>query len=40
VDGTGVLEREVAECAERGGLVCGSAEAVGEAVRQLLIGRG
>ncbi len=36
VDGRGVLEREVTGCGERGGLVCGSAGAVEEAVGRLL----
>ncbi len=36
VDGREVLEREVAGCGERGGLVCGSAGAVEEAVGTLL----
>ena len=36
VDGRGVLEREVGGCGERGGLVCGSAGAVEEAVGRLL----
>ncbi|KAK4097965.1 carbohydrate phosphatase [Parathielavia hyrcaniae] len=39
VDGGGVLDREVGDCGERGGLVCGSAMAVEEAVGRLLAGR-
>jgi sedoheptulose-bisphosphatase len=36
VDGGRVLGREVGGCGETGGLVCGSGEAVGEAVRGLV----
>ncbi|KAK4097231.1 fructose-1,6-bisphosphatase [Parathielavia hyrcaniae] len=36
VDGSRVLEKEVGHCGEKGGLVCGSATAVEEAVGRLL----
>lgn len=38
VDGTAILAREVWDCGERGGLLCGGREEVGEVVKTLSSG--